>query len=170
MGLKGSQGAGMLPAGHRISAAEDRLAMVEAAVAGHPKFEVSTVEIQRGGPSYTADTLEELAEQQPGTELLLLIGSDLVAQLNTWKRPETIRKLSRLVVVERPGYEKSQLPPEWADNCSYIPGELVDVSSRQLRGLTGGRPMPPELLPAAVSEIIAERGLYRGGPCAEEEA
>lgn len=160
---------GKRPAGYQISAAEDRVAMVEAAIAGHPKFEASTVEIERGGPSYTADTLEDLAKKHPDTELLLLIGSDLVAELNTWKRPETIRKLSNLVIVERPGYEKSQLPPEWSDNHSYIPGELVDVSSRQLKGLTGERQVASDLLPTAVSKIITERGLYRGGPGTEGE-
>jgi len=176
-----------------ISPAQDRLAMVEAAIAGRQDFEVSSIEIDREGHSYTADTLEELAKQYPGAELLLVIGSDLVSQLETWKRPEMIRRLSSLVIVERPGFENAQLPPVWSDSyLNYLKGELVNISSTQLRErknslgnnlgwseddrsgycLSGDSlnvdfqslsRQSLNFMPVSVAQAIAERGLYQNG-------
>lgn len=154
----------------QITPAQDRLAMVKAATHNHPqrdKFEVCELEIDRGGDSYTADTLEELARQHPEAELLLVIGSDLVSQLETWKRPEVIKQLASLVVVERPGHAlpdhaRQQLPEGWSGR--NISGDLVDVSSTQIKEWIASGCPNTDLVPAAVVDVIAERELYGRAP------
>src|SRR5512134_324909 len=89
-------------AGREIAPAEHRVAMAELAVADNPAFEVSTVEVERPGPSYTADTLEELAET-PDAELFLVLGKDAYEDLPNWVRPERIRELATLAVAARNG-------------------------------------------------------------------
>ena len=168
-----------LAAGVAVTPAADRLALVqalvdsvrdsEAAASQTPEpaapFEVSAIELERGGPAYTADTLAELARQHRTAELALVIGSDLVSQLETWHEPERVRELASLIVVERPGFETPPLPPGWSG--SYLRGELVDISSSQLRERLGapagaGTPLshPEAFIPEAVAQVIAARGLY----------
>ena len=141
-----------------MSSAEDRLAMVQAAVAGLSWCEASSLEIDRGGDSYTADTLEQLAEEMPDWDLFVVIGSDIVAHLNTWKRPDVIKRLAEMVVVERPGSVGLDLPDGWVGK--RVEGKLVDISSTQLRKwIRLGRPTE-DILPAGVAEVITVRGLY----------
>src|SRR5262249_57015850 len=86
-----------------VSAAEDRLARVAAAVGDVPGLEASRLEIDRGGESYTADTLVELRRAGPEDALFLIVGWDVASELTTWERHDEIRHLATLVVVNRPG-------------------------------------------------------------------
>ena len=86
-----------------ITPALDRLAMVEAAVADVPGLEAGRLEIDLGGPSFTADTLAALAEQTAGAELFTIVGDDAAAGLTTWERHEEVVARSTMVVVDRPG-------------------------------------------------------------------
>jgi nicotinate-nucleotide adenylyltransferase len=91
---------------HRSAAAApaaDRLAMTSLAAGGHPRLEVSDVELRRSGPSYTVDTLRLLAEEWPGWELHLVLGWDAAREIGSWRAPEEVMRLARLVVVSRPG-------------------------------------------------------------------
>ncbi len=104
-----------LKGGHGASAPQ-RLAMVERAVAGIPGLVADDREIRRGGPSYTIDTLRELAAETPGVELVLLLGSDAALDLPHWREPAAIRELARVVVFARQGApaaleEVLQVPP-----------------------------------------------------------
>lgn len=100
----------VVPAGvppHRraaTAAPADRLAMCRIATADHPRLEVSDVELRRVGPSYTVDTLRMLAEERPGAELHLLLGWDAARDIRSWREPDEVMRLARLVVVTRPGY------------------------------------------------------------------
>ena len=87
----------------QVTPAEDRFAMVEAAVRGVPGLEASRLEIDRGGASYTADTVAELHERHPRAELYVIVGWDVSAELDSWDRFEEVRELASLVVVNRPG-------------------------------------------------------------------
>src|SRR3984893_17084802 len=89
--------------GRTVSSAEDRLALVEAAVGDVPGLEAGRLEIDRGGESYTADTLEELADLHPGAELFLGVGSEGARERASWDRCQTSQRLATLVVVNRPG-------------------------------------------------------------------
>ena len=147
-------------ASRQVSSAADRLAMVEAAVAGSDGLEASRVEIDRGGDSFTADTLSALA--RPGRELFLIIGSDLVEELPTWKRWEEIPPLCTLAVAHRPGeLETGELAPGWRSVAIRLPA--LELSSTELRSMVGeGRPVD-YLVPAPTIAVIERRGLYRRG-------
>ena len=150
------QKAGVRP----ISPAGDRLAMVEAAVAGVPGLEASRLEIDRGGPSYSADTLAALHELHPGADLYLVVGSDVAPELESWERIAEVRERSILVVVQRPG-SRPVTPPGWRTEAVEIPA--LEISSTDLRNrVADGRPLE-FLVPDPVIRVIRERGLYSGG-------
>ena len=90
-------------AGRQLTPAEDRLAMVEAAVHDRDGLQASRIEIDRGGDTYTADTLEQLAAENPDRELFLIVGTDVAADLGTWERPDVVARLATLVIVGRAG-------------------------------------------------------------------
>lgn len=145
--------------GHQlVTPAQDRLAMVTAAIADVKGIAASDVEIRRGGISYTADTLRELRATQPGDELFLILGSDAAASLPTWERAEEVRDLATLVVVTRPGFEGSAVPAGWDAVEVVVP--RLEVSSTDLRArFADGRPLD-WLVTEPVVRLIRERGLY----------
>lgn len=136
--------------------AEIRYRLAEAAFAGEPNVEVSRLELDREGPSYTADTLEQLAG--PGTELYLVVGADQLAALDSWHRPDRVRDLARLVVAGRPG-----VPPA-ADAEELVMAPVAVSSSELRRRVAEGRDVTG-LVPAAVAAAIAREGLYAPTPC-----
>jgi nicotinate-nucleotide adenylyltransferase len=140
-----------------ITPALDRLAMVEAAVADVPGLEAGRLEIDLGGPSFTADTLAALAEHEPGVELFTIVGDDAAAGLATWERHGEVVERSSMVVVDRPGD-----PVELAGDVPWIHVEVprLEVSSTDLRSrFVDGRPLD-YLVTDPVLQVIAERGLY----------
>jgi len=143
-----------------VASAADRLALVEAATVGVAGIEPSSIEIDRGEPSVTADTLEALSG--PDRELFLILGADAVRNLPTWRRLEETRELATLVIVERAGDRHAEPPSTgWKVERVVIP--RLDISSTDLRDrLAGGRPVDG-LVPAAVVRAIRERGLYTRG-------
>ncbi|MEP6508690.1 MAG: nicotinate-nucleotide adenylyltransferase [Gemmatimonadales bacterium] len=112
-----------------------RLEMAKLAFASDQRFEVSDVEIGRGGLSYTVDTLEELAAENVGAELILMLGMDSLATFTNWVRPEQILVLARLAVLTRSGganagaKEGLKLP----EGATLVTTRLVDVSSSEIR-------------------------------------
>ncbi|HUQ38670.1 MAG TPA: nicotinate-nucleotide adenylyltransferase [Acidimicrobiales bacterium] len=145
-------------AGAIVASAADRLAMVRAAVHGIDGLEASDVEIARGGPTYTADTLEQLAIDHPGAELVLILGADAAGRVQTWVRFDDTPALAALAVVTRAG----EAPPAVAGWPQWTLVEIpsLDVSSSMVRRrLAEGRSIDG-LVPPAVVRSIAERGLY----------
>ena len=141
-----------------ISSAADRFDLVAAAVADTPGLEACDLEIQRGGDSYTADTLAALA--RPDRELFLIIGSDLVDDLTTWKRWEEIPALCTLAVAHRPGEaERGELAPGWRSVAVRLPA--LELSSTELRNMVREQRPVDFLVPEPVIRIIMERNLYR---------
>jgi nicotinate-nucleotide adenylyltransferase len=141
-----------------ITPAVDRLAMVEAAVIDVPGLEAGRMEIDAGGPSFTADTLAALAEREPGAELFTIVGDDAAAGLTTWERYEEVVARSTMVVVDRPG-EPVRLPGDvdWI----HVEVPRLEVSSTDLRArFTDGRPLD-YLITEAVLDVIEERKLYQ---------
>ena len=143
--------------GRVAASAADRLALVEAAVTGVEGVEASTIEVDRDGPSVTADSLEALSA--PDRALFLLLGADAVANMPTWKRLEDTRVLATVVVIERAGDIHAEPPgPGWRFERLAIP--RLDVSSTDIRDrLASGRPIDG-LVPPAVMDLIRARGLY----------
>lgn len=144
----------------QITSALDRLAMVEAAVEDVARLVAGRTEIDRGGASYTADTLITLGAENPGAELYTIVGDDAAAGLETWERFEEVIERSRLVVVDRPG-NQVDLPPivEWI----RVEVPRLEVSSTDLRArFVDGRPLD-YLVTEPVLDVIAQRGLYGSG-------
>jgi nicotinate-nucleotide adenylyltransferase len=141
-----------------VSPAPDRLALVEAAVAPHPGLTASAVEIERGGPSYTVDTLLALRDQRPDTDWFVILGADAAAGLPTWERPDELATLATFVLVDRPGLPSPPPPEGWSFVHVSVP--RLDVSSSDLRSrAAAGRPLDV-LVPPAVIAVIARRRLY----------
>ena len=140
-----------------VTTAEDRFAMVEAAVSVVDGVVAGRDEIDRGGPSYTADTLMALAEKHPGAELFTIVGDDAAAGLTSWTRVEQVADYSQLVVVDRPGVAV-ELPKQF--NWLRVESPRLEVSSTDLRSrFSDGRPLD-YLVTEPVLRVIEERGLY----------
>jgi nicotinate-nucleotide adenylyltransferase len=147
--------------GRSLTPAEDRYAMVAASVAGVGGIEPSRLELDRGGESYTADTLEALAAEDPDRELFLIVGADVGGELATWRRPDVVRRLATLVVVDRPGAPQPELGPDW--RVEHVPIPHLAVSGSDLRQRAAiGKPLD-WLVPAPAIACIRERGLYATG-------
>jgi nicotinate-nucleotide adenylyltransferase len=141
-----------------VSASGDRLALVEAAVADLDGLEASDIEIQRGGPSYTADTLATLREQGPEDELWVILGADAAAGLPTWERGDEVAELAHLVVAAREG-ETGAPPAGWS--WRTVPMTRLDVSATDLRARVAEGRSIDVLVPPAVRSEIEARALYR---------
>lgn len=140
-----------------ITPALDRLAMVEAAVEGVEGLEVGRLEIDRGGPSYTADTLEQLKARWGDVELFTIVGDDAAAGIHSWERVGEVLAMSTMVVVDRPGVQV-ELPAD----VDWVRVEVphLDVSSTDLRSrFRDGRPLD-YLITEPVLDVIRSRGLY----------
>lgn len=131
-----------------------RLAMVEAATSDRDDLIASSIEIDRGGSSYTIDTVEFLRAEMPDAELVLVLGSDVVPDLNSWHRHDDLRDLVSLGIVDRPGDVGAEPPPGWTS--VRIPAPLVDLSSSMLRArLAAGEPVD-YLVPREALEVYEQ--------------
>jgi len=140
-----------------VTTAQDRFAMVEAAVSVVDGVVAGRDEIDRGGPSYTADTLMALAEKHPGAELFTIVGDDAAAGLPSWTRVDQVAQYSQLVVVDRPGVAV-ELPKQF--NWLRVESPRLEVSSTDLRSrFSDGRPLD-YLVTEPVLHVIEQRGLY----------
>jgi nicotinate-nucleotide adenylyltransferase len=133
--------------------AEDRVAMLERAIAGEPRFAISRAELDRDGPSYTVDTLEELRRE--ADELYLIVGSDAYADFERWRNPRRIRELARIVIAARPG------APDVPRDVRLLDAPLMDISARELRARAARGRSLRYLVVEATLRYIEERHLYR---------
>jgi len=143
-----------------VTRALDRLALVEAAVSNVEGLVAGRDEIDRGGPSFTADTLQTMSLNYPDAQLFTIVGDDAAAGLPTWERVESVVAQSQLVVVDRPGVSV-QLPTQFS--WLRVESPRLEVSSTDLRArFTDGRPLD-YLVTAPVLAEIEKRGLYGVG-------
>ena len=148
--------------GESVSAVEVRLAMVRAAVAdrtgAEPWLEVDDLEVRRGGPSYTADTVVEYCGRHPGADLFVLVGSDVAPSLGSWVRTDEFRRRATIVVMERPGHEGRRPPPGWEHEV--LDGVFPDLAGRELRATVATGVDLQGSVPPGVATLIVEHGLY----------
>ena len=165
------------------AAPQQRLAMVRLAIDGRREFAAWDGECSRAGPTYTVDTLEQLADELgAGVELHFIMGGDVLANFGRWRAPERVLQLCRLLVIHRPGNgatdtgaapgmppgDEEWLPavfrrrfPEAAGRVQFIPAAPLQISATELRErAAAGQPLQP-LLPPAVERYIIQQGLYR---------
>jgi nicotinate-nucleotide adenylyltransferase len=146
--------------------AEARLELARLAVGGDERFEVSPLEVDRGGASFTIDTLRELHDVEPEHDLTFIVGGDMAQSLPAWREPEAILSLARLAVAEREGVGREDIarrlePLHDGSRVVFFDMPRIDISSSSIRRrVAEGRPVR-YLVPDAVAEAIAEQGLYR---------
>lgn len=149
-----------------VASPRQRLDMVRLAIADEPKMSASDVEMTRPGPSYSADTMAELALTRPA-DYWFLLGSDSLAGLPDWHQPERLLRLCRLAVAIRPPAtiaEVRRLIPDWArDRVDLVECSPHPASSTEIRDVIG-RGLKPRWLGDAVAEYVAREGLYRAEP------
>jgi len=152
-----------------LLSAQHRLAMLELAVQDDPRFEVCGIEIERGGVSYTVDTVAELRERYPGAELCFIVGSDSLAELHLWRSVLQILKLVRIVSLVRPGFDEARvrildlgLPDPWPARLlgDLRTGHLTGIASSDIRHRLAEGLDIRYLVPDAVAMYIAEHHLY----------
>jgi len=145
-----------------MAPAEDRWAMVERAIEGFPGFQVSRVELERPGKSYTVDTLRQLRAERPDCALFLIIGEDNVAQMSTWHDPRGILELCTVVAGSRV-VAGGRADAELARRIVPVETPVFQISSTEIRRrLSEGYPVR-YLVPEKVEAYIRERGLYGTG-------
>jgi len=157
---------------HAISPAEDRYNMVVLATQTNPSFEVSRVEIDREGPSFTVDTVEELRGRVPDdTTLYFITGTDAILGLDTWREPGRLVTLCQFVAAPRPGYPgrgaKDGLGRlEATYGCRFLDVDVpaLDISSSDLRRRVSEGRTIKYLVPEPVEDYILSHGLYRPEP------
>lgn len=149
-----------------VTAAEDRYLMTVIATASNPRFSVSRVDIDRGGPTYTNDTLRDLADLNPDADLYFITGADALGSILTWQGWRELFDLAKFIGVSRPGYELTdshiteavdQLPD---DALRLVEVPALAISSTDCRArAAGGRPIW-YLVPDGVVQYVTKRGLY----------
>ncbi len=146
-----------------VTPASERLRLVAAAVSESEGIEACDLEIRRGGPSYTADTVQSLRLAEPAAELFVIVGADVVPGLSTWQRLDEVRELATLVVVNRPGaaaVDVSTSPHLAGFRAEAIEVPALEISSTDLRDRAAtGRPLD-FLIPGPAVRVLRERGLY----------
>lgn len=147
--------------GHAATS-DDRLTMTRLATEGHPAFTVSDLELQRGGLSYTLDTLEALHAERPRDTFALIVGGDNLASFTRWHRYEDILARVPLLVYHRPGYVAPSLPPEVQGRISFAEAPLLDLSSTTLRQRVAAGQSIRYRVPEPVRQYIQQHGLYLG--------
>lgn len=145
---------------------DERLRLCELAIAGEPALAVSDVELHRDGPSYTADTLGWLREQEPDAQLVLLLGGDAAAGLRSWHRPEDVLRYASIGVAERgdDGHERARATLGAlgaADRFEPFAMPPLGISSTLVRARVRAGRTIHHLVPGAVEQRITARGLYR---------
>ncbi|ORB04433.1 nicotinic acid mononucleotide adenylyltransferase [Mycolicibacter minnesotensis] len=154
----------------RVTAAEDRYLMTVIATASNPRFSVSRADIDRGGPTYTKDTLRDLQEQNPGAELYFITGADALATILSWQDWPEMFEMARFVGVSRPGYELNgdhladaleSLPPH-ALTLVEVPALAISSTDCRRRAAES-RPIW-YLVPDGVVQYVSKRCLYQPTP------
>ncbi len=153
--------------GQQITPLEDRLKMLELALAGEPSFEISRVDIDRPGPHYSADTMKLLHAANPGAVLVFLIGEDSLRDLTTWHEPEKlVAECDEIGVMRRPGVltDPSALEkevPGLTARVHFVDAPLLEISSNDIRRRAAdGKPFR-YFVPQAVYEYILNKNLYK---------
>jgi nicotinate-nucleotide adenylyltransferase len=145
---------------------QQRLAMCELACGGVEGVRACALEVRRGGPSYTVDTLEEVHDAYPHARLTLIVGADIALTLPNWRRPRRLLELADVAVAERSGAGREQMLSALAPlnvapaRVRFLQMDPIDVSSSQVRERIAARESLDGALPSAVAEYIAQQQLY----------
>jgi len=144
-----------------LSSAKDRFEMTKLALEGNPYFSVSDIELKRKGLSYTVETLRELKGSYKDSEIYFLTGSDVLNEITTWKNPEEIYKLAKIVIGVRPGFDKFEPEDHFVKKSIMVNITGMDISSTQIREKVRKGESIKYLVPSKVEGYIKEKNLYK---------
>jgi nicotinate-nucleotide adenylyltransferase len=145
---------------------EHRLQMCRLLTADTPGLSSCALELERGGPSYTVDTLRDIHSSHPEAKLTFIVGADVAATLPSWREPAAILELADIAVADRDGSSREQLlqtltPMDAAGRIRFLQMPTIDASSSQVRDRIAHREPAGDLLGAAVASYITQHALYR---------
>lgn len=166
-----------IPSGHsyfkdqrsdRVSSPEDRLEMTRLAIAGNPCFSVSSMEIDRGGDTYTYETMEQLKAEEPETDFYFIAGADSIAQMRTWYRPERLFAVCTILAAVRSDetgdaallHEIDGLKKDFSAKVNLLPMHNIQISSSEIRSCVRENRSIRYRVPDAVADYIREHALY----------
>ena len=159
-----------LKAGQPLTPACHRLAMVRLAIADQPSYSLSEIEVDRPGPTYTVDTLEQLStELSPDAEVHLILGLDALEHFHRWKEPERVLELCHLAVAARVGHQGITLDeflgkfPRAVDRVTALPVALPEISATEVRRRAARGDRLGDYVPPEVADYIYHLGLYQAG-------
>lgn len=152
----------------QVTPADHRYLMTLLATETNPRFFSSRIEIDRKGYTYTIDTIRELKEMYPGSEIYFITGADAFSNILSWKNPELLLSSCHFVAATRPGYSRAKAAPQiealmdrHADTLHYLEVPALSISSSEIRArVKEGRPIK-YLLPETVENYIYKHGLYQ---------
>lgn len=150
-----------------ITPVEDRLAMVQLAIADNPAFELSRIELDRPGPHYTLDTIQLVAAQNPGADIVPIIGGDSLRDLPKWHEPQKLVYACHWIGVMRRPYDRSNLDelesqlPGISSKVHYVDAPLLEIASREIRNRIAEGKSVRYYLPANVFDYISQHHLYQ---------
>ena len=150
--------------------AKERYEMAKAAVADNPAFEVSSMEIEREGKTYTVDTLSEIKKNNPEIEIYFVMGADEITAVESWKQPERLLKMCSFIAVTRPGFDNETvekkvegLKRKYGCNIYFLEVPSLDISSTELREKIRHGKNVKYLVPKETEKYIADHDLYKEG-------
>ena len=152
-----------LKAGQLVATGAQRLAMVRAMVQDDPRYQVSSLEVNRPGLSFTVDTLRHFAAEFPGAERFLLLGADVLSTFSQWREPAEVVRLAQLVVMVRDGAPAEPEPAVGGLVSQRISTRRIDMSSSEIRERVRRGMSIRGFVTDAVAALIAGEGLYREG-------
>lgn len=141
-----------------VASAASRYDMVKVSVSEMDWCEVLRLEIDRGGMSYTSDTLKQIKLDNPNSDIFMVVGSDVASQLNTWSKSAAIKDIAEVIVIERHGEAGLTMLEGW--HFRHIKADIPNISSSRIRHMLSEGISVKDLLPSGVSDIINERKLY----------
>ncbi len=145
----------------KISPPLDRYKMVKLGIAGSRHFAVSDIELSSNCASYTVESLKKVRSIYPDSELYLLMGLDQALTLSSWRDPEGIFKMARVVVMVRPGYRTADIQVKWRKKIILLPIPLIEISASNIRERASRGSSIEFLVPGRVGQYISKQGLYR---------
>ena len=144
-----------------VTSADHRVAMVELAIQDHPKFHLETCDIDRGGATFTIDTLQDIKRKHPSSELFFILGTDALANIDSWRDSEKLPSLAKFIVVTRPGFAV-ELPTWPKGSVEVLEIDALNLSSTEIRQKIESGHNANDLVPKAVAGYISSNGLYLG--------
>lgn len=145
-----------------LAEAHHRLKMIKLAIAGNPLFEVSDIEIKRGGISYTIDTIKELVKKYgKDTNIYFIIGIDAFLEINSWVAPDALLKMCKFIVTTRPGYDVKKAKQIFKKHTETMEITYLEISSSDIRKRIKSGSSIKYLLPERVENYIQKHKLYK---------